>query len=102
MIRPLDVDEVLQLPVVVDLATAGRAVGIGRTKIHELARRGELPFPVLRLGSSYRVRRRDLLDLLAIPERTTSPGSTSAAGLGVYACLLTDKEKLSVNRPIRP
>jgi hypothetical protein len=48
-------DELDQLPPVVDLATAGRALGIGRTKAYELARSGEFPCRVLRIGSSYRV-----------------------------------------------
>lgn len=33
----------------------GRALGLGKTRTFELARRGELPFPVYRLGRSFRV-----------------------------------------------
>lgn len=59
----MSVEELQALPVTVDLATAGRAFGMGRTKSHELARAGEFPVEVLRLGRSYRVKRADLLRL---------------------------------------
>jgi hypothetical protein len=64
--KALGVEEILALPAAVDLVTAGKALGIGRTKIHELARRDELPFPVLRLGAAYRVRRADLIECLGL------------------------------------
>jgi hypothetical protein len=53
-------DELLSLPVAVDLPTAGRALGLGRTKSHELARAGTFPVAVLRVGVQYRVRTADL------------------------------------------
>lgn len=56
--------ELLALPVAVDLATAGRALGLGRTKAHELVRSGEFPCVVLRLGKAYRVPTADLLAAL--------------------------------------
>ncbi len=62
----MTVDELLALPVSVDLETAGRAWQLGRTKAHELARAGEFPCPVLRLGKAYRVTRADLLRSLGI------------------------------------
>jgi excisionase family DNA binding protein len=34
---------------------AGQALGVGRAKVFELARSGQLPFPVYRLGRSWRV-----------------------------------------------
>jgi excisionase family DNA binding protein len=34
---------------------AARALGLGRDRARELARLGELPFPVYRFGRSYRV-----------------------------------------------
>ncbi|MFE7387242.1 helix-turn-helix domain-containing protein [Streptomyces sp. NPDC057582] len=60
--------EILALPVAVDLVTAGRALSLGRTTAYELARRGEFPVPLLRLGAQYRARRADLLDLLGIEQ----------------------------------
>jgi excisionase family DNA binding protein len=58
--------ELLALPVVVDVATAARALGLGRSTGYELARRGEFPCRVLRMGSSYRVPTADLLRILGI------------------------------------
>ncbi|MEV5537479.1 DNA-binding protein [Saccharopolyspora shandongensis] len=58
--------ELLDLPAAVDLVTAGRALGIGRTKVYELNDRGELPFEVLTLGKSYRVVTADLLRVLGV------------------------------------
>ena len=45
--------ELLALPAAVPLwPTAARALGIGRTKAHQLARAGQFPVPVLRLGAA--------------------------------------------------
>lgn len=64
--RPeMTVAELHALPVTVDLATAARALGIGRTKAHELARADEFPVAVLRLGRKYRVTRADLIKLVS-------------------------------------
>lgn len=60
--------ELLALPPSVDLVTAGRALGIGRTKTYELARADGLPVRVLRLGSTYRVVTADLLRVLGVEE----------------------------------
>jgi hypothetical protein len=57
--------ELLELPVVIDLVTAGRALGIGRTRAFELAQRGDFPVPVLRVGATWRVPTAPLLALLA-------------------------------------
>jgi hypothetical protein len=67
--------ELLALPVVVDLVTAGRALGIGRTRAFELARRGDFPVPVLRVGLTYRVPTAYLLKLLGAegPDAAPSP-----------------------------
>ncbi|MER5647310.1 hypothetical protein [Streptosporangium sp. NPDC002524] len=68
--------ELLSLPAAVDLVTAGRAWQFGRTKSHELARRGEFPCPVQRFGNAYRVTRADLLRSLGIdPAQATGPGA---------------------------
>lgn len=61
--------ELLGLPVSVPLwPTAARAFGLGRTTAYDLAKRGALPFPVLRLGNSYRVTRADLLRSLGVDQ----------------------------------
>jgi|HigsolmetaAR206D_1030411.scaffolds.fasta_scaffold05557_2 hypothetical protein len=67
--RALTVEEILALPAAVDLETAGRAFGLGRTKAGQLARKGEFPCQVLRLGRSYRVPRSAILQALGIPDQ---------------------------------
>jgi hypothetical protein len=64
MVELLSPVELQNLPSVIDLVTAGRAFGIGRTKSHALVRAGQFPVPVLRLGNSYRVTRAALLRAL--------------------------------------
>jgi excisionase family DNA binding protein len=66
--------ELLALPVTVDIATAARALGLGRSTGYELARRGEFPCRVLRVGSTYRVPTADLLRVLGV-----EPSDRSAA-----------------------
>ncbi|MCH5677967.1 helix-turn-helix domain-containing protein [Streptomyces gilvus] len=48
-------DELLSLPVTVDVETAGRAFGVGRTVAYRMVRDGQFPVPVLRVGNKYRV-----------------------------------------------
>lgn len=62
--------ELLALPVTVDIPTAARALGLGRSTAYELARRGELPCRVLHIGSSYRVPTADLLRVLGVEPPT--------------------------------
>lgn len=54
------------LPVSFDLMVACRAHGIGRTLGYDLAKRGEFPCRVLRIGNRYRVTRADLLRSLGV------------------------------------
>lgn len=58
--------ELRALPVAVDLQTAARAFGLGRTSAYELERRGEFPVEVFRVGRLLRVRRSDLLEALGV------------------------------------
>ena len=75
-------DELLQLPAMIDLATAARALGVGRTKAYDLAKSGDFPCPVLRIGTSYRVRTADLLKLVGVerqqPDREDRPARTDS------------------------
>ncbi len=50
----------------VDLMTAASALGLGRTKAYELARREEFPCRVIRIGDTYRVPTAGLLELLGV------------------------------------
>ncbi|WP_021592208.1 hypothetical protein [Actinomadura welshii] len=65
--------EIRTLPAVVDLVTAGRALGVGRTKSYELARTGRFPCPVLRVGRSYLVPTTGLLTLLGLTDGAGQP-----------------------------
>jgi hypothetical protein len=65
--RSLTLAEIARLPAVTDLVTAGRAVGLGRTKAYELARAGQFPCPVIRAGKSWLVPTAGLLALLGLP-----------------------------------
>lgn len=59
-------DELLDLPATVDIPTAAKALSIGRTLAYQLARAGQFPVPVLRLGSRYRVPSSGLLAALGV------------------------------------
>jgi hypothetical protein len=61
-------EEVLALPVTVDLLTTAKALGIGRSMAYELAQRGEYPLPLYRVGQRYRATRADLLATLGIQD----------------------------------
>jgi hypothetical protein len=62
------VEEILSWPVTVDVQTAGRAWGLGRDQAYRLAREGNFPVPVLRLGRYLRVTRAAVLQALGINE----------------------------------
>ncbi|MGW1280182.1 integrase [Streptomyces tsukubensis] len=64
--RGMSREELLALPVAVDLDTANRALTIGRSTGYTLAKQGEYPVKVLRLGNAYRVITADLHRLLGI------------------------------------
>ncbi|MEO3827371.1 DNA-binding protein [Actinomadura sp. B10D3] len=67
--------EIRMLPAMVDVVTAGRAIGVGRTKSYALARAGEFPCRVLRIGGSYLVPTAGLLALLGLdPAGCPEPG----------------------------
>ena len=61
--------DVRRLPVVVDLPTAARLLGIGRTSAYELVRTGRWPTPVIRAGRLIRVPTAPLLVLLCLAEQ---------------------------------
>ena len=74
--------ELLALPSAVDLTTAGRAFGIGRTKAFELARAGEFPVKVLRVGQKFRVPKAAILEALGVtPAAPTGESARTRAGV---------------------
>lgn len=64
--QPFTRDQLHALPTVVNLLTAARALGIGRTKAYQLAQTGQFPCRVLRVGRSYHVPTAGLLQLLGV------------------------------------
>ncbi len=79
LIKGMSAEELQALPVSIGIVTAGRAFSIGRTKAHELARRGDFPCPVLRLGNRYRVTRADLLRALGVDPANADDSGTNEA-----------------------
>jgi hypothetical protein len=83
--KPVTISQ-LRSSATVDLMTAARALGLGRTKAYELARRDEFPCRVIRIGDTYRIPTPGLLELLGVngeqrpaqvppaPERATVTG----------------------------
>jgi excisionase family DNA binding protein len=70
--------ELLAMPVTVDIGTAARALGLGRSTGYELARRGEFPCRVLHVGSSYRVPTAELMRLLGVDPNELQTSSPAA------------------------
>lgn len=54
-------EEIRALGPTTDVVIAGSFYGAGRSLSYDLARRGEFPVPVLRLGRKFRVRTADLI-----------------------------------------
>ena len=70
---PVTIAQLRAVPTV-DLMTAARALGLGRTKACDLARRQQFSCRVLRIGDTYHVPTAGLLELLGLapdePDRT--------------------------------
>jgi predicted DNA-binding transcriptional regulator AlpA len=62
----LTLEELRALPATIDLPTAARALGLGRTKAYELAKRDQFPCRILRIGSTYRIPTAELLHCLGM------------------------------------
>jgi hypothetical protein len=74
----LTLAELGDLPAVTDLVTAGRALGLGRTRAYELARAGQFPCPVLRVGKTWHVPTAGLLTVLGLPGPGIPPETGTA------------------------
>ena len=68
-------EELLALPVTVDIVTAGRAFGISRDTAYDLLRRNEFPCRTLKVGRLRRVPRAEILRALGVDE----PPATQAS-----------------------
>jgi hypothetical protein len=99
LVHEMSQDELLALPVSVDLFTAGRAFGLGRTKAHELARAGEFPCRVLRVGVKYRVPRSEILRTLGIEPSAATPQVADRASLFLMPRVVTPTARPPAKRP---
>lgn len=66
MAHQMTLAELVALPVSVDLETAARAFGMGRTKAYELARADRFPCRTVRVGPKYVIPRTALLEALGV------------------------------------
>ncbi len=57
-------EAVRELDLTTDVATAGAILGIGRSKAYQLAKRGDFPVTILRIGRRYLVPTNALLAVL--------------------------------------
>lgn len=73
-----EISEIGELPVVLDVETAGRMLGIGRTAALRLARTGRFPCRTVRVGNLWRVPTAELLALLGIPVNPEHPAPAIA------------------------
>lgn len=73
-------NDVASLPPVLDVPTAGRLLGLGRSAAYDLVLAGLWPTPVLRLGRRLRIPTAPLLALLGLdPVRPSQPGGIVSA-----------------------
>jgi Helix-turn-helix domain len=79
---PPTINQLASLPPTIDLMTAAKILGIGRTKAYELARHGEFPCLVIRVGDLYRVSTSGLLRLLGISTAEIDAPPAAAWGRG--------------------
>ncbi|PJN27032.1 helix-turn-helix domain-containing protein [Kitasatospora sp. CB02891] len=66
---PLSFMEAFDLPVVVNVPTAARALGICLTTAYRLAREDVFPCKILRIGNKYRVPTLELMRAIGMDER---------------------------------
>lgn len=78
---PMTTQDLRALPAVVSLLTAAKALDCGRSLAYDLARRGEFPCPVLRLGNRYRVPTAGLLAALGLTPQVAEETHLRTAGL---------------------
>lgn len=70
----MTLDEVRSLPAVVDLPTAARVLGIGRSAAYGLVRSGDWPTPVIRVGKLIKVPTAPLAALLGVAPELDAAG----------------------------
>jgi predicted DNA-binding transcriptional regulator AlpA len=73
-------DDLRALPPVLDVPTAGRLLGLGRSAAYDLIGAGRWPTPVLRLGRRLRIPTAPLLALLGLDAVRPSRADGIVAG----------------------
>ncbi|MFU0240481.1 helix-turn-helix transcriptional regulator [Streptomyces scabiei] len=73
------VRDLLDLPPVVDVETASRALGISRSHGYNLARADQFPCRVVRAGRSFRVVTSDLRRVLGVGDQAAVSNVTATA-----------------------
>lgn len=63
-----------------DLVTAAKALGIGRTTAYSLARDDEFPCRLIKVGSQYKVPTAELLRLLGLAPEASAGAEAGAGG----------------------
>ena len=76
----MTMEDLLALPVTIDLRTAARALGIGKNAAYEMAAAGTFPCPVQRYGQQYRMTRPHLFTYLGLDPAMVTLPAESAAG----------------------
>ena len=100
-------DELHDLPATVDVPTAGRVLGIGRTLAYHLVRTGQWPTPVLRAGKLIKIPSGPLIRLVEASAPEVDPGiegpstaaQVSASGQGSQA---VDNPPVRHSRRVEP
>lgn len=75
--QTLTFEQLYTLPTVVDLTTAARALGIGRTKAYQLAQHDQFPCRIIRVGRGYHIPTADLLHVLGLTPRPTAQSDSA-------------------------
>jgi predicted DNA-binding transcriptional regulator AlpA len=81
----MSTDDLRTLPPVLDVPTAGRLLGLGRTAAYDLVLAGKWPTPVLRLGRRLRIPTAPLLALLGLPQIAAGRSAVSQCGESLEA-----------------
>lgn len=71
-------ERIRALGAITDLPTAGRVFGLGRALSYELARTGDFPVPVIRVGARYKVPIAGILTALGL---NSSTGDLTTTGM---------------------
>jgi hypothetical protein len=104
--QPWTAQRIRALGVVTDLPTAAQVFGLGRSLAYQLARDGQFPTPVIRVGSRYRVAVAAILTALHIPdtEPDIGPAAPGEQGTGTDPgsdLIVAPKSSVDHTDPIR-